>query len=78
MGFPKQEYWCVLPFPSLGALPDPGIEPVSLTLQADSLPLSHQGSIIMRDIYLSSGDCLVAQMVKNLPAMQETCFRSLD
>ena len=30
MGFPRQEYWSGLPFPSLGDLPDPGIEPVSL------------------------------------------------
>ena len=27
-----------LPFPSPGALPDPGIEPRSLTLMTDSLP----------------------------------------
>ena len=32
MGFPRQEYWSGLPFPSLGDLPDPGIEPVSLAL----------------------------------------------
>ena len=30
MGFPRQEYWSGLPFPSPGDLPDPGIEPVSL------------------------------------------------
>ena len=29
-------YWSGLPFPSLGDLPDPGIEPGSRTLQADS------------------------------------------
>ena len=29
---------------SSGDVPDPGIEPVSPILQADSLPLSHQGS----------------------------------
>ena len=29
MGFPRQEYWSVLPFLSPGDLPDPGIEPVS-------------------------------------------------
>ena len=28
MGFPRQEYWRGLPFPSPGDLPDPGIEPV--------------------------------------------------
>ena len=37
MGFPKQEYWSGLPFPSPGDLRDPGIEPRS-ALQADSLP----------------------------------------
>ena len=29
MAFPRQEYWSGFPFPSLGHLPDPGIEPVS-------------------------------------------------
>ena len=37
MGFPRQEYWSGLPFPSPGDLPDPGIEPGSPSLQADSL-----------------------------------------
>ena len=36
MGFSKQEYWSGLPFPSPGVLPDPGIEPRSPALQADS------------------------------------------
>ena len=44
MGFSKQEYWIGLPFPSPGDLPNPGIEPVSPALKADSLPLSDQGS----------------------------------
>ena len=38
MGFSRQEYWSGLPFPSPGDLPNPGIEPGSLALQADSLP----------------------------------------
>ena len=37
MGFSRQEYWSGLPFPSPGNLPDPGIEPRSPALQADSL-----------------------------------------
>ena len=37
MGFPRQEYWSGLPFPSPGDLPDPGIEPGSPALEADSL-----------------------------------------
>ena len=47
MGFPRQEYWSGLLFPSPGDHSDPGMEPVSLVspaLQADSLPLSYQGS----------------------------------
>ena len=31
MGFPRQEYWCGLPFPSPGDLPHPGTEPESST-----------------------------------------------
>ena len=42
MRFSRQEYWIGLPCFSPGDLPDPGIEPQSPTLQADSLPLSHQ------------------------------------
>ena len=32
MGFPKQEYWSGLPFPSPGDLPNPGIKPASPAL----------------------------------------------
>ena len=47
MGFSRQEYWSGFPCPPPGDLPNPGIEPVSPAapaLQADSLPLRHQGS----------------------------------
>ena len=37
-GFSRQEYWSWLPFPSPGDLHNPGIEPKSPALQADSLP----------------------------------------
>ena len=37
MGFSRQEYWNVLPFPSPGDPPDPGIKPQSSALQTDSL-----------------------------------------
>ena len=36
MGFSRQEHWSGLPFPSPGDLPDPGIEPMSPALQANS------------------------------------------
>ena len=45
--FPRQEYWSGLPFPHPGDLPDPRIEPASPALQVDSLPLSHQESLLI-------------------------------
>ena len=47
IGFSRQQYWSGLPCSPPGDLPDPGIEsvsPAAPALQADSLPLSHQGS----------------------------------
>ena len=38
MEFSRQEYWSGWPFPSLGDLPEPGIDPRSPALQVDSLP----------------------------------------
>ena len=43
MGFPRQEYWSGLPFSSPGDLPDPGTEPRSPALQADTLPSEPPG-----------------------------------
>jgi len=38
MEFSRKEYWSELPYPSAGDPPDPGIEPRTPALQADSLP----------------------------------------
>ena len=43
MEFSRPEYWSGYPFPSPGNLPNPGIEPRSPALQADSLPAEPQG-----------------------------------
>ena len=43
MEFSRQEYWSGLPFPSLWDLPNPGIEPRSPALQADSFPSEPPG-----------------------------------
>ena len=43
MGFSRQEYWSGLPFPSPGDLPNPGIEPRSPALWADTLPSKPPG-----------------------------------
>ena len=44
MGFPRQEYRSGLPLPTPGDLPDPESKPAFPDRQADSSPLSHQGS----------------------------------
>ena len=59
--FSRQRYWSGLPFPSPGDLPNPGIEPGSPALQADSLLTELQGK----------------QMVKRMSTMQETQVRFL-
>ena len=79
-------------FHSLGDLPNPGIEPRSPTLQANSLPAEPQGkpkatstsfepemnqglkdkNLKRVDICMCMWASLVALIVKNLPAMQET------
>ena len=43
MEFSRPEYWSGQPFLSPGDLPNPGIEPRSTTLRADSLPAEPQG-----------------------------------
>ena len=45
MGFPRQENWTGLPLPSPGDLLNPGIEPGSPTLQADTLPSESPGKL---------------------------------
>ena len=52
-----------LPLFTPGSLPNPGIEPASPSWQADCLPLPP---------YTNGKASLVAHLVKNLPAMQET------
>ena len=42
-----------MPFPLPGDLPDPGIEPGSATLRADSFPSELQGKIIVNNAALS-------------------------
>ena len=47
MGFSRQEYWSGLPFPSPGNLPDPGIEPRSPALEADTLTSEPPGKTVV-------------------------------
>ena len=47
--FSRQGYWSGLPFPSPGDLPNPGTEPGSPALQADSLPFELQDMLEFRE-----------------------------
>ena len=61
MEFSRQEYWSVLPFPSPGELPNPGTEPRSSALQADSLLPEPSG----KSIFLTGG---ILQLEARLPS----------
>ena len=50
MGFPRQEYWSGLLFPSPGDLPDPGIKPESPALQVD---------LLLSQLYIKSSECIL-------------------
>ena len=53
MGFSRKEYWSRLPYPTPGDLPNPGIEPESLTSpawQVDSLPLAPPSTIVVQSL----------------------------
>ena len=45
MGFPRQEYWSGLPFPSSGDLPNQGIKPESPALQGRFFTIEPPGNI---------------------------------
>ena len=46
MGFSRQEHWSGVPFPSLGDLPNPWIEPRSPALQAEVLTSEPPGEFV--------------------------------
>ena len=65
IGFFGQQYWSGLPFPSLGDLLNPGIEPVSPVspaLRADSLPAEPLGKPLFVTV--------ITKFVKPLPSFQ--------
>ena len=59
IGFPRQEHWSELPFPSPGDLPDPGIEPRSPALASGCFTiepvLDHTNNIPNWARFLASG-----------------------
>ena len=73
MGFPRQEYWSGLPFPSPGELPNPGIELKSPVLKGQSKRLSRVFSNTTVQKHQFSGTQLSG---KHLPELQETWIQS--
>ena len=65
--FSRQEYWHSLPFPSLGDLLSPAIEPMSPVLAGGFFTTEPHGKA-----YQAARASLVAQLVKNPAAMQQT------
>ena len=66
MAFLKQEYWSGLLFSSPGDIPNPGTESLMSPALADGIVTTEPPRA-----------SLIAQSVKNLPAMQETPVRLL-
>ena len=58
MRFSRREYWSGLPCPPLGDFLNPGIEPRSPTLQADSLPSEPPGKPSVFCLLLSYSSCI--------------------
>ena len=57
MEFSRQEYWIGLPFHSLGNLPDPGVNPGSPILQADTLPSEPPGKTVSMKTLVQKDTC---------------------
>ena len=64
MGFSRQEYWRGWPFPSPGDLADPGVEPGSPALQADSLlSESHIPNLLILMSFMTAITLLLAEVI---------------
>ena len=64
--FSRQQYWSGLPFPSLGDLPDPGIELGSPAWRVDALPSepsSCLGSTVIFSFQIFQTDCACGSFI---------------
>ena len=82
-GFPRQEYWSELPFPSPRDLPNPGIEPGSPSLQANALPSEPPGKphgkrekdkVTLRKMIRKSTFLTVLEALTNLKFLPYTSY----
>ena len=73
MGFPRQEYWSGLPFPSPGDLPNPGIAPSSPALQADSLPSEPPEKLLEKQTGPQTLALMIANQQQTAQQLSEGC-----
>ena len=75
MGFPRQEDWSGLPLPSPGDLPDPRIEPMSLTLAGRWFTAESAGKRKVSSDQYKRGET-VKELLKQLWIRSLFCFLS--
>ena len=76
MEFSRPQYWSGQPFPSPGDLSNPGIEPRSPALQADSLPAEPQGK--PKNTGLGCHFLLQCMKVKSESEVAQSCLTLSD
>ena len=64
-------------FPSPGELPRPGIKPVSHAWQADSLPLSHQGSPTINRMGFCNGEHVPCNKTSDLNPEKQSNYENV-
>ena len=79
MGFPRQEYWSGLPFPSPGDLPDPETEPMSPALAGGFFTTEPPGKPILLVDVLKFVNCVGYNFETLVTGEKtQTSFISLD
>ena len=75
--FSKQEYWCGLPCPPPGVLPN--LEIKLSSVPSPAFPGGFFTTSVTSEVFINLfiPASLVAQLVKNLPAIQETWVQSV-
>ena len=76
MEFTRQEYWSGLSCPPPGALPNPGMELSSPTLQEDSLPSELPGKPLIEESMVRIQSCMIQLTIKGkIPERREPKIR---
>ena len=74
LGFSRQEYWCSLPFPSPGDLPDPGMELESPALAGWFFTTEPNWGHISINAQIMMWDPFLSMQVFRAPCVYLECF----